>query len=70
MKSFPLQGENAQPNSPFNYIINGAVGTPIILTQAPTSANGLVPEGELGIFGNDLYHTSGGVTRKYSGTQV
>lgn len=70
MKNFPLQGEHAKPDSPFKKIIEGAVGTPLILSQAPTTANGLVPEGELGIFNNDLYHTSGGVTRKYTGTQV
>ena len=70
MRAFPVFGDEASPNSSIKKIIQGAVGTPIILSTQPTTANGLVPEGEMGIYNNDLYHTSNGVTLKFGGVVV
>ena len=50
-------------------MMDGASGVPIVLDQAPTSANQLLKEGQRGIFGSDLYETVNGTTFKY-GTAV
>ena len=70
MKKFETFGDDQNPESAIQKIMQGVPGKPIILTASPTTLNQLVPEGEFGIYNNNLYHTSGGVTLKYTGTPV
>ncbi len=70
MIKFPLFGDDAKPDSPLNKIIAGAMGHPIILSAAATTANGLVPEGEVGFFGTTFFYTVNGNTYSIAGTLV
>ena len=70
MIPFPLQGDDALPNSPISKIIDGAANVPILLDSAPTTARGELAEGILGYYGTDLYITLGGTTRKIPFTNV
>lgn len=64
MISFVLYGEDAKPDSPFQLFFKGALGKAIILSEAATTVNGLVPEGEVGFYETSLklYFTIGGNT--------
>ncbi len=53
----------------YNSLLDGAAMIPIVLENAPTTANGILKEGQRGIFGTDIYETVNGTTFKY-GTQV
>jgi len=71
MISFPLFGENAQADSPFKKIIDGAQGVILILDSAPTTAGNQLPKhSDCGFFGNDLYINLNGTTVKFTGTAV
>ena len=65
-----LQGEEAQANSTVKEITKLAMGVPLILDSAPTTANGLLPEGRWGIFGTNLYLTSSNNTYRWALTLV
>ena len=53
----------------YNALLDGAASVPIlldnILSTAPTTANGLLKEGQRGLYGGFLYETVNGVTFKY-----
>ena len=46
----------------FNYILDGAAPLPLILTAAPTTVGAELKEGQIGIFGTNLYQTINGTT--------
>lgn len=52
-----------------NMLLDGAAPVPIVLDSAPTTANGLLKEGQRGLYGGFLYETVDGTTYKY-GTAV
>lgn len=74
MRSFPLEGEHAKPDSPIKKIISGASGIELTLSSAPTSqANGLLIlpfHGDTGHFGNTLYKNLNGTIVKIAGTTI
>lgn len=56
--------------SVLNGIFDGALGTPIILDSAPTTANKELKENQVGFDGSHLYITLLGTTYKISLTAV
>ena len=65
-----LENEEQNPSSTLNKIVQLAMGVPLILDSAPTTANGLLPEGRWGINGTNLYLTTGGSTYSWALTLV
>lgn len=53
----------------FNRIFDSATEAPIILSTAPTTANGILKEGQRGQYGTKLYEMVNGTVYEY-GTQV
>lgn len=65
-----LQGEDAKAGNPLSEIKDLAMGIPIILDSAPTTANGLLPEGRWGIYSTNLYISINGSTYRWALTLV
>ena len=53
-----------------NGIFDDAVGSPIVLTSAPTTAGGELKVNQIGIFSDDLYWNINGTVIRFSGTAV
>lgn len=70
MIPFSTYGQDTNPESPVQRLMFGALGKPIILDAAPTSDANNVPEGELGFWAGNLYHTQSGILYKISLTVV
>ena len=70
MIPFQTQKDEQNSESSIQKIIRGALGKVIILDQAATTVNGLVPEGEVGFYGTTFYWTVGGNTYSILGTLV
>lgn len=62
MRSFPLFGEDNKADSAMQKVIRNALGKVLILEEAATTSNGIVPEGEAGFFGTTIYFTISGTT--------
>lgn len=63
-----LQGENQNPSSTINKIVQEAIGNIILLSDTPTSANGVLAEGRFGFISSTrvLYVTLGGNTYSFA----
>lgn len=71
MKQFAVTGEDSLPNSPIQKIINGALGIPIALSTAPTTAGGELPNhGDNGTDGVSWYINLFGTVFKINLTAV
>lgn len=70
MISFPLFGDDQKQDSPLNKIIQGAMGKVKSASEAPTTANGLISEGEVGYFNLKVYFTVDGKTYSVPATLV
>lgn len=46
-------------------VMDGAAAIPTVLSQAPTTANQILKEGQRGYFNGKLYETINGVTYEY-----
>ena len=63
MKEFAVTGEDSKPNSPVQKLMRGALGLPLELSAAPTTAGGELPNhGDNGWFGSLFYINLGGST--------
>lgn len=67
-----LIGEEAQANSTVKQIVQLAMGVPLVLDAAPTTSNGLLPEGRWGILESTdvLYISINGTTYSVALTAV
>lgn len=71
MDRFPIpKGTNQEMGHFFNSIMDDALGQPIELSAAPTTAGGELSVGQVAIYGNDLYINIEGTVRKFTGTAV
>ena len=61
-----LIGEDSKADNPLREIVQEAMGVPLILDSAPTTANGLLPEGRWGLNGSSLYITIAGTTYEWA----
>ena len=66
----PKPGGKLEPGSFEEWVYQKAVGIPLILDAAPTTAGGELIEGQLGIFGTNLYWMINGTVRRVSLTNV
>ena len=57
-----LYGDDAKADSPLNEVKRRAMGVPLALDAAPTSANGALAEGQWGLHSTNLYITISGTT--------
>ena len=54
----------------YKSLLDSALGNPIILEAAPTTADGKLKENQLGFYGTNLYITLNGTTYKFTGVAV
>lgn len=65
-----LTDEERKPDSFAQHVLDNAIGGIITLDTAPTTANGLLPEGYFGINSTNLYLTHNSVTYRVALTEV
>lgn len=70
MKRTELTGDDAKPNSVFNFIFDNAIGPIIILDSSPTAAEPILEEKQIGVFSNKLYFVIGGTLKEISTTDT
>ena len=58
----PKGGGQVEPGSFEDWVYKKAVGIPLILSAAPTTAGGQLIEGQIGIFGSSLFWAINGTT--------
>lgn len=66
MIPFQTFGDDTNPQSPIQEIIQGAFGKLTILDAAPTQANNSIPEGEGGFFGTKIYWKLSGTLYEFT----
>lgn len=71
MKSFATEGDDSKVDGSIQRIITGALGVPIQLDAAPTTAGGQLPKAnDFGYYGTNLYINLGGTTYSIALTAV
>lgn len=50
-----LSGEDLLPTSPLKQIVGAALNSPVLLSDAPTTTNGILSEMKLGFYSGNLY---------------
>lgn len=58
----PRPGYEIKRDSAEGYILENAMGNALILDSAPTTVNGVLPEGKFGRYSTGLYFTQSGTT--------
>lgn len=61
---------NTELNQLLNSIMDSAVSVPIILESEPTTANGLLKEGQRGFYNSFIYEVINGTCYKFTATAV
>ena len=71
MRPFPTFGNDSEPTSATQRIIQGALDIPFELDAAPTTSEGqLAKHGDIGYFGTNLYLRLGATTYRVALTAV
>lgn len=66
MRRTELTGDDAKPNSLFNFIFENAMGNIIILDAAPTAAVPILKENQVGYYSNKVYFVTSGVLKEFT----
>ncbi len=70
MIRFPLDGEDAKPDSAVNTIIENALGKAIVTDAQPTTTNNILSDGQVGFYSGSFYWKINGNTYRLTTTLV
>lgn len=70
MERVPIPNMAPDLASVFSRIFDNAQGVPIVLTEAPTTANEVLEANQVGFYSGSIYWNLNGTVYKFTGTQV